>query len=458
MNKVLRLLCFGLAFLVAFSDELSAKGGAASAAASRAAASNASKSTTSASNVARRNQARSAVSRPNRGFSGRQRSLRQASSVRYRAGRIAAKRNYRTARANVSQRMSKVRPAARSRLARSNFNSAKRNTVSRFTNSRSAVSQRVTNARKSVTAQYQNARPGVRNTVTRTRRVAQVRAERMRRSVASNSRAIGSQRRALATRTRNGFNQARQGVTGKLSGVRGRAIARAQRAQTRMARISPGATNAKLTSKFQRPNGVIGKYKGKRSQAWRQANIARYKAKKALSARGNAIRSYKQGISEKIRTLASKSGPRGKSGKKVKLGRERITQLNGRENSWLQNWEGIGRGTSVGHTLDKHVGQTDAALLARLNSNSRLRNASTFTNRSTAESVIGNTISANRNQLNSWIRSANPGDRIRLNYSGTDVIGRGATRGAGVGNRTNARVILQMRDNGKYHILTAFPE
>lgn len=121
-------------------------------------------------------------------------------------------------------------------------------------------------------------------------------------------------------------------------------------------------------------------------------------------------------------------------------------------------WEGVGNGRSVGHTLDRHVGQTDADLLARLNSNSRLRNASTFIDQSTAESVIGQMISVNRNQLNAWVNSAKPGDRLRLNYTGTDVIGRGATRGVGVGNRTNARVILQMRDNGKYHILTAYPE
>ena len=132
--------------------------------------------------------------------------------------------------------------------------------------------------------------------------------------------------------------------------------------------------------------------------------------------------------------------------------------VKGGDDAWLQHWEGVGSGRSVGHTLGRHVGQTDADLLARLDSNSRLRSASTFTDQSTAESVIGQTISTNRNQLNAWVNSAKPGDRLRLDYSGTDVIGRGATRGAGVGDRTNARVILQMRENGKYHILTAYPE
>jgi len=126
---------------------------------------------------------------------------------------------------------------------------------------------------------------------------------------------------------------------------------------------------------------------------------------------------------------------------------------------WLQHWEGVGRGRSVGHTIKHgHVGATDADLLSRLSSSPRLRSASTFTDQATAESVISQTISSNRNQLNAWVRSASPGDRLRLNYTGSDVIGRGVSRGASVGDRTNARIILQMRDNGKYHILTAFPE
>ena len=128
------------------------------------------------------------------------------------------------------------------------------------------------------------------------------------------------------------------------------------------------------------------------------------------------------------------------------------------DTTWLQNWEGIGIGRSVGHTLDVHVGQSDNDLLVRLESNSRIRGASTFTDQSIAESVIGQTISTNRNQINAWVRSAKPGDRLRLDYTGTDVVGRGATRGIGVSDRTNARVIIQMRENGKYHILTAYPE
>jgi len=43
--------------------------------------------------------------------------------------------------------------------------------------------------------------------------------------------------------------------------------------------------------------------------------------------------------------------------------------------------------------------------------------------------------------------------------NGSDVIGRGIRRGESVvGDRTNARIILESVGDGKYHILTAFPE
>jgi RHS repeat-associated protein len=125
-----------------------------------------------------------------------------------------------------------------------------------------------------------------------------------------------------------------------------------------------------------------------------------------------------------------------------------------KKTGWLKHHDDWG-----GHALGRHVGKTDAELISRLQSSRRIRGASTFTDQATAENVISSTISGSRNQVKSWLRSAQPGERLRLNYSGTDSIGKGIMRGqATVNDMSNARIILQSSGNGKYHVLTAFPE
>ena len=48
---------------------------------------------------------------------------------------------------------------------------------------------------------------------------------------------------------------------------------------------------------------------------------------------------------------------------------------------------------------------------------------------------------------------------MRLNYSGSDTIGREIMRGqSAVQSMTNAQIILQNLGNERYHVLTAFPE
>jgi hypothetical protein len=129
------------------------------------------------------------------------------------------------------------------------------------------------------------------------------------------------------------------------------------------------------------------------------------------------------------------------------------------ERGWLQFWEGRGIGNSRGHVIAQLVGKSDADLIARIGSNKKKSAASSFTDQATAEAVIGGAIRQNRTELNAWLRTAQQGDRLPLPYSGTDVIGRGIKKGQSVvGDRTNAKIILQALGDGKYHILTAFPE
>lgn len=129
------------------------------------------------------------------------------------------------------------------------------------------------------------------------------------------------------------------------------------------------------------------------------------------------------------------------------------------ERGWLQFWEGRGIGNSRGHVIAQHVGKSDADLIARIGSNKKISAASSFTDQATSEAVIGGAIRQNRTQLSAWLRTAQQGDRLPLPYSGTDVIGRGIKKGQSVvGDRTNAKIILQALGDGKYHILTAFPQ
>ena len=65
---------------------------------------------------------------------------------------------------------------------------------------------------------------------------------------------------------------------------------------------------------------------------------------------------------------------------------------------WLQFHESAG-----GHTIARHVGGTDAELLARIQNSPRISGTSTFLDQTMAESVISATIGANRVILNAWL-------------------------------------------------------
>lgn len=110
-----------------------------------------------------------------------------------------------------------------------------------------------------------------------------------------------------------------------------------------------------------------------------------------------------------------------------------------------------------GHTLARHVGKSDTWLTNRLANNPTLTQASSFTNTATAEGVIGTTIGANRNTINSWLKNNTNQSTLELTYSGTKTIGRTADK-SGVTNSTNATVVLQRSSDGKsYYVKTAYP-
>ncbi len=128
---------------------------------------------------------------------------------------------------------------------------------------------------------------------------------------------------------------------------------------------------------------------------------------------------------------------------------------------WLTKYEGVIGGYTLGHTLSRHVGKTDADLIARLANNKRLNGVTTFTNQAIAENVIADTLLANRNKIRQWLQNTSETDNLRLKYLGNgSTIGRGIQkRHTVVSSRSRAIVTLAKHPNPKrgYFILTAFP-
>nr|WP_237655341.1 MULTISPECIES: RNase A-like domain-containing protein [Bacillus cereus group] len=112
-----------------------------------------------------------------------------------------------------------------------------------------------------------------------------------------------------------------------------------------------------------------------------------------------------------------------------------------------------------GHLLERHVGKTDEELLQRLESDTRITGASTFTDRATAENIANNVLNNPRNQelIQNWLNNSRNNRPLALPYSGNEIIGRGIQRGSTtIEEMTNAKIILKKDANGKF-ILTGYP-
>ncbi|MGV7960571.1 hypothetical protein QPK13_05445, partial [Photorhabdus tasmaniensis] len=116
-----------------------------------------------------------------------------------------------------------------------------------------------------------------------------------------------------------------------------------------------------------------------------------------------------------------------------------------------------------GHAIERHVGKSDAQLLARFKNDPTVVASSTFTDMKTAEWAVGNGIAANREKLTSWMAgnlAGNP-DRLVLKHEMPVNIGRVIQRGSTKSHESNSIVIVIAKDplmpNG-YRIQTAYPK
>ena len=110
-----------------------------------------------------------------------------------------------------------------------------------------------------------------------------------------------------------------------------------------------------------------------------------------------------------------------------------------------------------GHILRKHVGQSEADL-RRLAREENITGASTYTDRATAEHVVGAAIAQSQDQIQSWLRQDRHPNLV-LEYDGTEAIGRTMNRGE-VHSRpcTHALVVLKYAGANRYYVLTSYPE
>ena len=111
-----------------------------------------------------------------------------------------------------------------------------------------------------------------------------------------------------------------------------------------------------------------------------------------------------------------------------------------------------------GHTILKHIGKTDAELIARAQTSGALY-ISTFESLEIAERAVYTCIRGNKAGMIRWARTAGAGatQEFEIAFSGA---GRGVARGSNIIEQMNrVRVVLKKETyNGKiYYVLTSYP-
>lgn len=115
-----------------------------------------------------------------------------------------------------------------------------------------------------------------------------------------------------------------------------------------------------------------------------------------------------------------------------------------------------------GHTLARHVGRTDAQLAGRLRREPQISAASTYTDRATAEGVIGSALASSSSRVNAWLTRTGPRPNLVLHYSGRtgQPIGRSLSRrDASPVSCESAFVVLRWDEpRSRFYVLTSYPE
>ena len=113
-----------------------------------------------------------------------------------------------------------------------------------------------------------------------------------------------------------------------------------------------------------------------------------------------------------------------------------------------------------GHTLARHVGKTDAELLDRLRREPQISTASTYTDRATAERVVGAALASPGRAFDAWRTRTGRRPNFVLRYNARETIGRSMSRGRSTSARCDRAVIVLRWDDRlhRFYVLTSYPE
>lgn len=119
----------------------------------------------------------------------------------------------------------------------------------------------------------------------------------------------------------------------------------------------------------------------------------------------------------------------------------------------------LGRDESLGgHTLQRHVGRTDAELRDRLQSED-ISAASTYSDRVTAEMAVAAAIRENADKINRWLQRPGGHSNLVLDYDSNSPIGRSMRRGETLSFPcSHAVAVLKFVSSNDYYVLTSYPD
>ena len=111
-----------------------------------------------------------------------------------------------------------------------------------------------------------------------------------------------------------------------------------------------------------------------------------------------------------------------------------------------------------GHTLERHIGKSDAELRQRLDSES-ISTDSTYNDRATAEMAVSAAIREGSGRIGAWLRRPGGHSNLVLDYDGDSPVGRSMRRGDEQSFPcSHAVVILKFVEPSDYYVLTSYPE
>ena len=111
-----------------------------------------------------------------------------------------------------------------------------------------------------------------------------------------------------------------------------------------------------------------------------------------------------------------------------------------------------------GHTLDRHVGKSDAELRARLESES-ISADSTYADRATAEMAVAAAVRENSGKIDRWQHRPGGHSNLVLDYDSASPLGTSIHRGDTQSFAcSHAVAILKWLSPSEYYVLTSYPE